>query len=73
MPTRTKQKKSKELIDAEEKTVQAEQRVLNMQREIKLFITGVDELFKSKPSNQEIGQTLALMIQALETAADDRG
>ena len=73
MPTRTKTKKSKELIAAEEKQLHAEQCVLNLQREIKLFVTGVDELFKSKPSNQEVGQTLALMIQSLENAADDRG
>lgn len=73
MATKTRQKKSKELVAAEERAEHAEQTISNLQREIKLFITGVDELFKSKPSNQEVGQTLAMMIQSLENAADDRG
>ena len=70
MVTRTK-KKSKEVVAAEKRAEQAEQRVLNLQREIQLFVTGVDELFKSQPSNQEVGQTLAMMIQSLETATSD--
>jgi hypothetical protein len=71
MPTKTKQKKSEDLIAAEERTQTAELHLSNLKREVKLFVTGVDELFKSKPTNQEMGQTLALMIQSLERATGD--
>jgi hypothetical protein len=73
MATSTKTKKSKDLIEAEERATSAELQTQKLEREIKLFITGVDELFKSKPTNQEMGQTLALMIQSLERSIDDRG
>lgn len=64
-------KKSKELIDAETRAKNAEQQVHDLKRSVLLFITGMDELFKSKPSNKEVGSTIAMMIQSLEQAVND--
>lgn len=33
---------------------------------VKIYITGVDELFKGKPSNKELGQVLATLVIDLE-------
>ena len=70
MVTKTK-KKSKELIEAETRAEQAEQRTEQIIRDVKIFVTGVDELFKGRPSNQEVGSTLAMMIESLEKAVND--
>ena len=64
-------KKSKELIDAETRAKNAEKQVHDLKRSVSLFITGMDELFKSKPSNKEVGSTIAMMIQSLEQAVND--
>lgn len=70
MPTRTA-KKTKELIAAETRAKIAEKKLKELQRDVSLFITGIDELFKSRPSNQEAGSTIAMMIQSLEQAVND--
>ncbi len=70
MVAKTK-KKSKELIEAETRAEQAEQRTEQIIRDVKIFVTGVDELFKGRPSNQEVGSTLAMMIESLEKAVND--
>ena len=70
MPVKTT-KKTKEHIAAETRAKVAEQRVEELKREVSLFITGLDELFKSRPSNQEVGSTLAMMVQSLEKAVND--
>ena len=38
----------------------------NLKRKVGIFITGVDELFKAKPDNNEVGRTLAMLIEELE-------
>ena len=38
----------------------------NLKRKVSIFITGVDELFKSAPKNKEVGSTLAMLIKELE-------
>lgn len=72
MATKTK-RKSKEQIEAEQRAQQAELRTEQIIRDVKIFVTGVDELFKGRPNNQEVGSTLAMMIESLEQAVNDRG
>jgi hypothetical protein len=56
--------KSKEFAELKKKHI-------NLKRKISIFVTGVDELFKSKPDNSEVGRTLAMLIEELEKSTVD--
>jgi hypothetical protein len=59
-----KNNKDKKDYEQESKHFQAKYNKLKLA--VELYITGVDELFKGKPTNREVGQVLARLVADLE-------
>ena len=61
-------KVTKDKIDYKSEFTALQKKHTNLTNAVKTYITGVDELFKGKPSNKELGQVLATLVIDLERA-----
>ena len=62
-------KVTKEKIDYKSEFTALQKKHINLTNAVKTYITGVDELFKGRPSSKELGQVLASLVIDLEKAA----
>lgn len=64
-------KVTKERVDYKSEYAELSKKYNTLSNAVKTYITGVDELFKGKPTSKELGRVLATLVIDLEQSLNN--